>query len=89
MSNIDQILVCDCNSTEHQIVIYWDEEDKCAYCKIHLTNYSFWKRLKYLFGYKCKFGAWDEFILSEKHIPQLKQLLEKLQNRKNEILPKL
>lgn len=76
------VLVCDCNSTEHQMVIYHDEEDKLFYCHIHLVHYGFWRRLKaaikYLFGYHSKYGQWDELILSKNHLPQLRAIVDKL-----------
>ncbi len=78
----NEILICECNSTEHQIIISYDEEDKVAYCHIHLVHYGFWRRLKaglkYIFGYKCKFGEWDEFLLYPKHAQKLKELANKL-----------
>ena len=75
-----EILVCDCNSTEHQLVIMYDEEDNLDYVHINLNRISFWKRIKYLFGYQCKYGAFEEVILSKKHLSQLKDLVNKLEN---------
>lgn len=73
------VLICECNSTEHQIVINYDEEDNVAYCHIHLTTHKnffkrLWAGLRYAFGHKCRYGNWDEFILSDKHAKQLKEL---------------
>ena len=75
------ILICECNSTEHQIVIDYNKENKIAYCYIHLiTHKSFLKRLwvglRYAFGYKCKYGNWDEFILNKKHVKQLNKIIK-------------
>lgn len=79
------LLTCDCNSTEHQIVVYPDVEDRILYLHIHLTSYGFWRRLKaglkYIFGYKCKFGHWEEFILSEKHSEDISNILKIISNR--------
>lgn len=36
------VLICDCNSTEHQIVVYPEDEDGLVYCHIHLIHYGFW-----------------------------------------------
>ena len=64
----DEILICACSSDEHQIVIHKDEEDKLIYCSIHLVTLPFWQRLlsaiKHLFGYKCKYGNFEEIILN-------------------------
>lgn len=80
-----EILICDCNSSEHQIIIHKDSDENTVYCHIHLVKRRFWKRfilgIKYIFGYKCKFGHWDEFIFKPEHSQQIQNLLEHL-NRK-------
>lgn len=80
-----EILICDCSSTEHQIVFWHDEEDNFVYCHIHMAGRSFWKRivpaLRYIFGYRCKFGHWEEFILSRHHTDQLQQLVDMLKRK--------
>lgn len=74
------VLICDCNSREHQIIIEYDNEDNLAYCHIHLVKHGFWRRLKaglkYIFGYKCRYGQWDEFILKPEHAGKLRELSE-------------
>lgn len=74
----DEILICACSSDEHQIVIHKDEEDKMIYCSIHLVTLPFWQRLlgaiKYMFGYKCKYGNFEEIILNHKHADKLIEL---------------
>ena len=48
------VLICDCSSREHQIIIEHDNEDNLTYCHIHLVKHGFWRRLKaglkYIFG---------------------------------------
>jgi hypothetical protein len=72
------ILICDCSSHEHQIIIEHDNDDNLIYCYIHLTNRNFWGRLKagikYIFGYKSKYGQWDEFIFKPEHAKDLNKL---------------
>ena len=55
-----------------------DEEDKMIYCSIHLVTLPFWQRLlgaiKYVFGYKCKYGNFEEIILNHKHADKLIEL---------------
>lgn len=76
------VLICDCSSREHQIIIEHDNEDNLIYCHIHLVKHGFWRRLKaglkYIFGYKCRYGQWDEFILKPEHANQLRELSELL-----------
>ncbi len=82
-----EILICFCNSSEHQIIIQYEEDENVAYCHIHLQKRSFWKRvisgIRYIFGYHCKFGHWDEFILTDTHAPALKKLAWKLDEKKH------
>lgn len=77
-----ELILCECSSPEHQIIIHKDEDYNTVYCSIHLNNYSFWKRLiigvKYIFGYKSQYGAWDEIILTDKHKEQIKNIYEVL-----------
>lgn len=76
------VLICDCSSREHQIIIEHDNEDNLTYCHIHLVQHGFLRRLKaglkYIFGYKCRYGQWDEFILKPEHANQLRELSELL-----------
>jgi hypothetical protein len=89
---MQSILICSCNSTEHQMVIY-KTTDKLygpeAYVHVHLIKRSFWYRLKYgvkyIFGYTSKYGAWDEFILNPGHIDQLQNVVDHLNNETQRI----
>lgn len=76
------VLICECSSREHQIIIEHDNEDNLTYCHIHLVKHGFWRRLKvglkYIFGYKCRYGQWEEFILKPEHATQLRELSDLL-----------
>lgn len=76
------VFICECSSTEHQIVVNYDFDDNIVYCHIHLTNQSFWNRLKsgikYIFGYHCRYGHWDEFIWKPEHATKLRELADLL-----------
>lgn len=83
-----ELLICSCSSAEHQMIIHRDDTDYEAFCEIYLCNYdSFWKRLwyglKYAFGYKCKYGAFDEIILDYRHADKLIELGNFLKNGKH------
>jgi len=78
-----KIFICACNNLEHLISFWYDEEDNLLYIEIHLVTYkTFFKRLwfglKYAFGYKSIFGAYDEIIL---HIDDQKKLFEILKKK--------
>lgn len=74
---------CACFSPEHTLRFVWDEEDNEIYTEVFLYQYHnffkrIWMALKYVFGYKCKYGHWDCFILQTKDAQRLKDLLNKL-----------
>lgn len=83
MSLETSVILCECNSAEHQILFRkFTDEPETVYMEVHLsTNRGFWKRLwyglKYAFGYKSRFGAWDELILSEKILENMQDFLAK------------
>ncbi len=74
-----EMLICDCSSTEHQMVIRTLENEPELYVHIHLNPIRFWGRVKlglgYIFGRKCRYGNWEELILTKEHLPQLKNIV--------------
>jgi hypothetical protein len=89
-----EIFICECHSTEHQIVFYFDEDDylgrvhSIVYVHINLNKKKFWERLlygiKYIFGYRCRFGAFDEFILNPDDADRLQEVVDYLRDSKTE-----
>jgi len=92
MENKNEILICACHSTEHQIVLIYEEEtnketgevDPMCYAHVHLNKRSFFYRLKYaikyIFGYKCNYGAFDEFIFNPKDADKIQELVDYLKS---------
>jgi len=77
---------CQCHSDEHTLKFTWNEEDNEIYTSVFLDDYrNFFQRVKvaakYIFGYKCKYGHWDCFVLKPEDAGRLKELLEKLNNK--------
>ena len=73
---------CACHSDEHTLTIYHDTEDNELYVHVFLNDYDrwyirVWKAVKYVFGYKSKYGHWDEIVLNKVEINKLKDLFEK------------
>ena len=72
--------ICDCHSLEHQMHFWYDDELQQVYTEVHLVKYGLFSRvkyaLKYIFGYKSRFGAFDEFIFKPEDIKKLKEYLK-------------
>lgn len=81
-----ELFICECHSTEHQfLVCYLPGDDKYEYdelsLEVHLTpKHGFWKRLwgaiKYVFGYRSRYGNWDSVIINPDDIDKLHEILE-------------
>ena len=80
MSIERKIFICDCHSLEHLVAFWYDIDDKVLYIEPRLvTHRNFFKRLwvgvKYVFGYKSRFGEFDEFILGIDSQKELRDIL--------------
>lgn len=58
--------VCACGSPEHQFSLWIDEGDLVLL--VHLAQHRFidriWTAIKYVFGYRSKYGDWDETFIT-------------------------
>lgn len=79
---------CSCHSDEHVITFRYFEDDieghktKELYLSVFLNQYRnifkrIWVAIKYIFGYKSKYGHWDCWSLSDEDCNRLKTLIEK------------
>jgi len=80
MESKPELFICDCGDVEHQFIISYDSEDKEIYISVHLRNYmSFFQRIiiaiKYIFGKKSIYGAFDVVILNKNQIIELRDCL--------------
>jgi hypothetical protein len=79
-----EIIICECHSTEHQMVVTYDNDENhpMVYLHIHLTKRPFWKRviygIKYIFGKQSRYGAFDEMILNPEDVPKFEKVVEHL-----------
>ncbi len=76
-------LECSCFSPEHRLSFVYDEEDNEIYVSVFLSQYHnfferVWIGIKYVFGYKCKYGHFDNFILSPDDKGKLIQIIKQL-----------
>jgi sulfatase maturation enzyme AslB (radical SAM superfamily) len=57
-------------------------KNNMVYIHTHLNKKPFWKRIiygiKYIFGYKCRYGAFDEFIVNPKDADKIQEIVNYL-----------
>ncbi len=78
---------CICGSLDHQLVMSWDPSEdepqwQMLYIEIYLVSYQsffqrLWRAVRYVFGYKCRYGNWDEMLVSPAKAVEMRQLLDK------------
>lgn len=71
---------CECGSPEHTLVFRYNEEDNELYTMVFLNQYRnifkrIWVAIKYIFGYKSKYGDWDCFVLRPEDKDRLIRLI--------------
>jgi hypothetical protein len=92
MKEGNELLICECHSTDHQIVFLYSSDNidgveyPMCYAHVHLAKKPFFDRLKYgiryIFGYQCRYGAFDEFIFNPDDLHKLESIVEHLKNVK-------
>jgi len=78
---------CQCSSDEHTLKFTLDEttgdfDDLEIWTSVFLNQYRpWWKRLwvavRYIFGYKSRYGDWDCFIMRGEDIDRMMKMLQK------------
>jgi len=72
-----EIIKCPCHSGEHTTEFAYDND--MMYFHIRLKSVGFFKRigkgLKYIFGYKCKYGEFDTVYIPESKLNDFQQLI--------------
>jgi hypothetical protein len=78
---------CKCMSSEHTLRFVYDPDDNELYTEVHLSQYRnvfvrVWVAIKYIFGFKSKYGHWDCWLLKKKDCERLINLTQKVVNGK-------
>lgn len=73
-----------CGSAEHQLRFALDEDEECpcVYVEVQLNQSlgffgRLWRAIRYVFGYECKYGHWDEAMLMGSSVRQLRDLCDR------------
>lgn len=85
------IINCDCYYPEHGLrMTYFDDDDDYGLIiEVHLTTYKnffkrIWVALRYVFGYRCRYGEWDEVIVQPESAQEIAQFLTKYADSKGD-----
>lgn len=78
---------CQCYSDEHRLVFSLDVEagyEPILECSAFLADFpAFWARLwaaiRYVFGYKSKYGHFDSFMMRPEDVERFKRLISEYQ----------
>jgi len=73
---------CDCGADEHTLRFTLDLPEREIYISMFLqADYRWYKRtwiaIKYIFGYKCKYGHWDNWTIHKGDAKRLRDMLNK------------
>ncbi len=78
--NVNDVFICQCYNTEHQLIFSYNKDWEKVFVSVHLSpEYKIWKRIwfaiKYMFGYRCKYGHFDEFIFNKDDADKLQKVV--------------
>ncbi len=81
---------CMCGSDEHTIRFILDNEDGDLYTSIFLNQHRpwwkvLWVGIRYIFGYKCKYGHWDCWVLDPEDAVRLRDMCDEFIKKQEEI----
>ena len=75
-------LECRCSTPEHTVRFAKDED--FVYMTFFLADLPWFSRVvnavKYVFGYKCMYGHFDEVVLGKEELGSLIEILEEAKN---------
>ncbi len=83
-----ELFECICRGDEHTLkftfAIETDSKQSEVYTALHLNDYQVWYKklwtgIKYVFGYRCKYGHWDVFTLKRSDVTRLRKLLQEFE----------
>lgn len=79
---MNDLFICQCNNIEHQLVLSYEPNWNTVFVSVHLVPDSFWKRIihgiKYIFGHRCRFGDFDEFIFKKEDVDRLQKIISQI-----------
>lgn len=85
MKTVDEVFICKCYNTEHQLIFSYFTDEKDVYVSVHLIpEYRIFKRIwnaiKYIFGHRSRYGHFDEFIFKPEDADKLQSIVNFLKD---------
>lgn len=83
--NINELFICQCHNTEHQLIFSYDKDWEEVFVSVHLIPESnifkrIWIEIKYIFNYRSRYGHFDEFILKKSDANRLQKIINFLKD---------
>jgi hypothetical protein len=87
VTDVEEFFLCACHSPEHQVLLIGfaseDERERELYLTIHLSQYKgffgrLWGAIKYIFGYRSKYGDFDTWLLRPDDAERFKAAIDKV-----------
>lgn len=77
-------LECACDSDEHTLRFTLDKDDGEIFTSVYLNQWlpwykRVWRALRYVFGYRCKYGHWDCTIINREGARKLRAILDEFE----------
>jgi hypothetical protein len=82
----DDYFECSCHSPEHTLKFTFDDDPEypaiyvCVFLAEGKLLTRIWNAIKYVLGYKCRYGHFDEFILQREDCDRLVSVVNKFKN---------
>lgn len=76
---------CDCGDMDHIMRMFFEKDEVgMMYVSVHLRQKTFgwrlWHAIKYMFGYRSRYGDFDEFVWGRKEATRFRNMLDRYLN---------
>lgn len=82
---------CNCNSLDHTMRFAWfEDEPDTMYVETFIITYDRWYKrvwtaIKYVFGYRSRYGDTDEYLLYKDQVTQLRDVCQAFLSAQEEV----
>ena len=80
--SVNELFICQCHNTEHQLIFSYFPDSDNVFVSVHLIPNRFLKRIwfaiKYIFGYRSRYGHFDEFVFNKADVNKLQKVVNHL-----------